>query len=62
MHNTKKISFCRGRQYGQTRLNMRKILKMKKRLKRIIKICKKNKDTKNEIYYKWILQDYNAQS
>lgn len=32
-------------------------LKIKKRIKRIIRVCKRNKDKNNEIFYRWILQE-----
>lgn len=35
---------------------MRKKLKIKKNIKRIIRVCKKNKDNNNEIFYRWLLQ------
>lgn len=36
-------------------MKKKKALKVKKHLKRIIRLCKKNKDTGNEVYYKWLL-------
>lgn len=31
-------------------------LKIKKTLKHLIRVCKKTKDKKNEMFYSWVLQ------